>query len=204
MTKKLVTAVSSATLPLPQGEFQITVFLEHSTGLEHVVLQAGKFDHAQPVLVRLHSSCLTGDVFGSLRCDCGNQLEAALGQIAKQGGLLLYLQQEGRGIGLGNKVKAYALQETGLDTVQANQHLGFADDLRNYQAAADILNQLEIRQIRLLTNNPKKLQSLQDEGIEIMSREPIVIQSHAFNHHYLNTKRDKLGHLLPKEKNESH
>lgn len=191
--------ISRSKLPLIYGEFSLAVYREVKTQIEHSVLQAGEIDLNKPVLVRLHSSCLTGDTFGSLRCDCGKQLQAALNQIAKECGVLLYLQQEGRGIGLGNKVKAYALQEAGLDTVEANHKLGFADDLRDYSVAAEILHQLNIKKIRLLTNNPKKLMALQQAGIEIASREPIIIESHFHNKRYLSTKRDKLGHLLPKD-----
>ncbi|MDO8953560.1 MAG: GTP cyclohydrolase II [Gammaproteobacteria bacterium] len=199
MSDQLISAISSAKLPLAQGEFQITVYLEHETGLEHVALQYGDVDCDQAILLRLHSSCLTGDVFGSLRCDCGTQLQAALDQIAKEGGLLLYMQQEGRGIGLANKVKAYALQDLGLDTVEANQHLGFSDDLRDYKVAAEILKSIGVKKVKLLTNNPKKMSGLREAGIEIQSREPIIISSQAHNLRYLSTKRDKLGHLLPKD-----
>lgn len=198
MSKTVVSLISSSQLPLAQGECKLSIYHD-SLGAEHSVLQFGKCDSNLPVLVRLHSSCLTGDTFGSLRCDCGKQLHAALEQIANEGGILLYLQQEGRGIGLANKVKAYALQETGLDTVEANHELGFADDLRDYAAAAEILHQLNATKIRLLTNNPKKMQALQHAGIEVISREPIVMQAQFHNSHYLNTKRDKLGHLLPKD-----
>jgi 3,4-dihydroxy 2-butanone 4-phosphate synthase/GTP cyclohydrolase II len=191
-----VSEVASATLPVNNcGVFTIKVFVSRSDGAQHVVLKSKKLPTKLP-LVRLHSECLTGDLFGSARCDCGWQLHYALHKISAEGGALLYLRQEGRGIGLANKIKAYALQEQeGLDTVEANQRLGFAADQRDYRAAAHILQQLGMQKIRLLTNNPHKVAALEQQGI-VVQREAIQTLSQAENSHYLRTKYEKLGHLL--------
>ena len=166
-------------------------------GDHHVALVKGRISKSEPTLVRVHSQCLTGDVFGSQRCDCGPQLHAALRAIARRGrGVLLYLRQEGRGIGLAAKLRAYALQDRGLDTVEANVRLGYPADLRDYGIGAQILVDLGVRKIELLTNNPRKLVGLEAHGLAIVRRVPITIRPNQHNRRYLTTKRDKLGHLL--------
>lgn len=191
-----VSEVASATLPVRDcGVFTIKIFVSHSDNAQHVALVSKKQATKLP-LVRLHSECLTGDLFRSARCDCGGQLDFALHEISTQGGALLYLRQEGRGIGLINKIKAYALQEQeGLDTVEANQRLGFAPDQRDYRTAAQMLQQLGMQKIRLLTNNPHKVAALEKQGI-VVQREAIQMSPHAENSDYLRTKYEKLGHLL--------
>jgi 3,4-dihydroxy 2-butanone 4-phosphate synthase/GTP cyclohydrolase II len=164
---------------------------------EHLALVKGTIDPEHPLLVRVHSSCLTGDVFGSFRCDCGEQLKKALRLIAEEGaGVLLYLQQEGRGIGLSNKIRAYALQDAGRDTVQANEELGFQPDLRDYGIGAQILVRLGVKRVRLMTNNPRKLIGLAGYGLEIVDRVPIHVRPGKYNVHYLRTKHEKLGHFF--------
>lgn len=193
-----VSELASAQLPVePYGDFTVRVFSSQLDGnLQHVVLQKGEIIPENPVLVRVHSECLTGDVFGSLRCDCGPQLDAAIAKIAKEGGVLLYMRQEGRGIGLANKIKAYALQEQGMDTVEANLKLGFRDDHRDYGIGSQILRYLGIRKMRLMTNNPRKIYGIEGYGLEIVSREPIEIVANTQNSLYLKAKKDKLGHLF--------
>lgn len=184
-------------LPTKYGNFDIIVFQDKISGLEHIALVKGAFIAENSVLTRIHSACATGDLFGSLRCDCGEQLMEAMHQIEKNGsGIIVYLQQEGRGIGLMNKMKAYKLQEQGMDTLDANLHLGFAADQRDYQIGADILSALDIKKIKLLTNNPDKISSLQKYGIQVIERVPLIIQSNTFNCSYLETKKAKMGHKL--------
>lgn len=191
-------AIESISLPTQAyGELTLKVFQQAHDPHDHIALIKGQLDDQQvPVLVRLHSECLTGDVFDSARCDCGWQLQTALTRIAQQGGVLLYLRQEGRGIGLLNKLKAYHLQDQGLDTVEANHQLGFSSDARDYRIAAYILKALHIQRIRLLTNNPKKIADLQQQGIQVVERLPLVANPNRCNQHYLKTKQLKLGHLL--------
>jgi 3,4-dihydroxy 2-butanone 4-phosphate synthase/GTP cyclohydrolase II len=196
----LVERVAEAQLPTNfGGTFEATVWKNMVDPYEHVSLVKGDItsDPDDPVLVRVHSMCLTGDVFGSMRCDCGDQLHTAMRMVEKEGrGVILYMHQEGRGIGLGNKIKAYALQEQGLDTVQANEELGFKPDLRDYGVGAQILVALGIRKIRLLTNNPKKIVGLKGYGLEVVDRVPIEVPPNEFDLEYLKVKRDKMGHIL--------
>jgi len=196
-TEKLVRAVARTKLPTHVGEFDLILY-ESIPDLEHhVALVKGDVASGGSVLVRVHSQCLTGDVFHSLRCDCGEQMEKALEMIQKEGcGVFLYMRQEGRGIGLANKLKAYELQDQGADTVEANVQLGFPADLRDYGIGAQILADLGLREIRLLTNNPRKVVGLEAYGLKITERVPIEVGVHAVNRHYLATKRDKLGHIL--------
>lgn len=184
-------------LPTEFGMFRAVGYTNTLDGKEHIALVKGEITEDEPVLIRVHSECLTGDVFGSKRCDCGPQLEAALSQIEKEGkGILLYMRQEGRGIGLINKLKAYKLQEEGYDTVEANQKLGFADDLRDYGVGAQILRDLHVRKMKLMTNNPRKIASLGGFGLEVVERVPLQMPIKSENEFYLKTKKAKLGHLL--------
>jgi 3,4-dihydroxy 2-butanone 4-phosphate synthase/GTP cyclohydrolase II len=192
-----VRVVAETRLPLRMGEFRVLVFENEINRDEHLALVKGTIDPEHPLLVRVHSSCLTGDVFGSFRCDCGEQLKKALRLIAEEGaGVLLYLQQEGRGIGLSNKIRAYALQDAGRDTVQANEELGFQPDLRDYGIGAQILVRLGARRVRLMTNNPRKLIGLAGYGLELVDRVPIHVRPGKYNVHYLRTKHEKLGHFF--------
>ncbi|MBB3109230.1 3,4-dihydroxy 2-butanone 4-phosphate synthase/GTP cyclohydrolase II [Paenibacillus phyllosphaerae] len=195
--EKLVQRAVDVKLPTDYGDFRAIAYTNEVDSKEHVALVKGEIDPARPTLVRVHSECLTGDVFHSHRCDCGPQLAAALSQIEAEGsGVLLYMRQEGRGIGLINKLKAYSLQEQGLDTVDANIKLGFAPDLRDYGIGAQILKDLGITQMRLLTNNPRKIRGLEGYGIEVVERVPIQMEANATNEPYLQAKKSKLGHLL--------
>jgi 3,4-dihydroxy 2-butanone 4-phosphate synthase / GTP cyclohydrolase II len=196
-TEQLVHRVAEARLPTGLGEFRIIGYSNDVDRAQHVALVHGEVEGKKNVLVRMHSKCLTGDVFGSQRCDCGPQLEAAMARIAaERQGVIVYLDQEGRGIGLLNKIRAYALQDGGEDTVQANQRLGFAPDLRDYGIGAQILRDLGLSSIRIMTNNPRKLVGLEGYGLEIVERLPLLTDPQAENRAYLDAKRDKLGHLL--------
>lgn len=193
----LVEKVETVDLPTAHGDFKLTMYRSRVTGLEHLALVKGKVDDGAPVLVRVHSECFTGDVLGSERCDCGPQLHQAMEMVEKEGrGAILYMRQEGRGIGLANKLHAYHLQERGLDTVEANVALGFAPDLRDYGEGAQILVDLGIRKLRLMTNNPCKIAGLEGYGLEIAERVPVVIPPTAYDRRYLETKKEKMGHLI--------
>jgi len=196
-SEKLVEQVAGPNLPTAHGDFRIHAYRNRVTGEEHVALVMGEIDPEQPVLVRVHSQCLTGDVFASSRCDCGVQLEEALRRIGAEGcGVLLYLLQEGRGIGLFNKLRAYELQDAGEDTVEANVHLGFPPDPRDYGTGAQILLDLGVRRMRLMTNNPKKYAALAGFGLEIVERVPLEVPPTDHTRSYLETKKQKLGHIL--------
>ncbi len=196
-TDVCVALVARAHLPTRFGEFDIAIFQNNRDQKEHLAITRGVLENATAVPVRVHSQCQTGDIFGSLRCDCRDQLEHALKTFAQlDKAALLYLKQEGRGIGLANKIRAYHLQEQGLDTVEANVALGFKDDLRTYEIAAAMIRLLKIKSIVLYTNNPEKLKALADSGIEIVRRERIVMPATPYNINYLDTKKKKAGHLL--------
>jgi 3,4-dihydroxy 2-butanone 4-phosphate synthase/GTP cyclohydrolase II len=197
-TERLVHRVAEARLPTTHGEFRVIGYRNDVDSAEHVALVHGEVAGQPEVLVRMHSKCLTGDVFGSLRCDCGPQLQAAMALIAREGrGVIVYLDQEGRGIGLLNKLRAYVIQDAGVDTVAANERLGFAPDLRNYGIGAQILRDLGLSTIRIMTNNPRKVVGLDAYGLRIVERVPLTATATADNEAYLAVKRDQLGHLLP-------
>lgn len=199
-SEKLVHCLESVEMPTKYGEFQLHLYESDVDDREHVALTCGAFDDGEPVLVRMHSECLTGDTLGSLRCDCAQNLDSALKMISREGrGLLVYMRQEGRGIGLRQKIRAYKLQESGYDTVDANVKLGYKMDERDYGIGAQILSDLGARQIRLITNNPAKRVGLEAYGIEIVSREPMAIQANRYNINYLRTKRLRMGHLFSDE-----
>ena len=193
----LVRRIVSTKLPSKFGTFNVHLYRTDTDSNEHVALVKGEITPEAPTLVRVHSECLTGDVFGSLRCDCHDQLTAAMKLVEQEGrGVVLYMRQEGRGIGLGNKLKAYRLQEEGLDTVEANEKLGFRADLRDYGIGAQILRDIGVGKMRLMTNNPRKVVGLTGYGLEIIERVPLETEAHEINERYLKTKRDKLGHLI--------
>lgn len=187
---------AEAQLPTRFGPFRVVVYRETDGDKEHLAVVVGEVEGAVDLLVRVHSECLTGEVLHSLKCDCRDQLDLALERIQEVGsGAVLYLRQEGRGIGLGNKIRAYAKQDEGLDTVDANLALGFEDDQRGYHVAADMLRDLGVRSVALMTNNPRKVQGLENDGIKVTRREPHEVEAHDLNREYLKTKQDRLGHL---------
>ena len=195
--ERLVQRVAEASLPTPHGEFTVIAFKSRTDPAEHLALVMGDVATDDPVLVRVHSQCLTGDVFHSLRCDCGEQVQMAMKKIAKEGrGVVLYMRQEGRGIGIHNKIKAYALQDKGMDTVEANIELGFPPDLRDYGIGAQILADLGVRNMRMMTNNPKKISGLESYGLKVTETVPITTEPNKYNRRYLKTKQKKMGHLL--------
>ncbi len=192
-----MTRQAAAFLPTFFGNFNIIAYAENANELmPHLALVHEDFDPERATLLRIHSECMTGDVFASKKCDCGEQLSQSLQMIAAEGGILLYLRQEGRGIGLINKLKAYQLQEQGMDTIEANLHLGFQEDERQYGVALDIIKDLAIKNIRLITNNPLKINALRDSGLNIVERVPIIIKAQEENQHYLDVKRLFMGHLF--------
>jgi len=196
-TERLIERVAEARLPTHYGKFKAIAYKSHVDAGEHIALTIGEWSPEDPVLVRVHSECLTGDVFGSLRCDCGEQIELALKQIAEAGsGVFLYMRQEGRGIGLHNKIKAYSLQDQGLDTIEANETLGFESDLRHYGVGAQILRDLGVRKLKLLTNNPKKVAGLSGFDLEIVDRIPVEAEVTDENRTYMKTKKARMGHIL--------
>jgi 3,4-dihydroxy 2-butanone 4-phosphate synthase/GTP cyclohydrolase II len=189
-------------LPTESGDFEFIPFRQTSNGIEHAALVKGRWTKDEPVLVRLHSSCFTGDIFGSLRCDCGPQLKKAMAMVEAEGkGVVIYLSQEGRGIGLLNKIKAYRLQDEGMDTIQANLKLGFAEDERDYGVGASIMRELGLGKVRLISNNPVKRAGLEGYGIKIIETIPLIIESNPHNQFYLETKANKMGHNLSCYKN---
>lgn len=195
--ESIVTKEVEANLPTKYGEFKVMAFKENSNKKCHLALIKGDISKVENVLVRVHSECLTGDALGSRKCDCGEQYEASMKMIAEEGcGILLYMKQEGRGIGLLNKLKAYALQDKGFDTVDANRKLGFEDDLRDYRASAEMLKQLGINKVRLITNNPEKIEGIEKYGIEVTERIPIEINANKYDIGYLKTKKERMRHLL--------
>ena len=188
---------AEAIIPTPWGEFSMIAFSEDQRDfMPHLALVHERIDRSKPVLVRIHSECLTGDLFGSLRCDCGEQLTRAMEMAAEQGGVVIYLRQEGRGIGLINKLKAYTLQDKGMNTLDANAHLGLAVDGRHYEAAISILQDLGIEAVHLLTNNPEKMEAVEQSPIQLVSRVPIIIQPKKENSKYLKAKQELMGHFL--------
>ena len=190
--------IEQSKLPTRWGEFNIHAFEDPFKGKEHVAITMGDCNSGEPLLLRIHSECLTGDAFGSLRCDCGEQLDQALKMISeRKRGAILYLRQEGRGIGLVNKIRAYNLQDQGADTVEANEQLGFGADMRDYSICGPMLKQIGVKSVILMTNNPRKIKALENMGIEIRGRAPIETERNPHNSRYLSTKSGKLGHYLP-------
>jgi 3,4-dihydroxy 2-butanone 4-phosphate synthase/GTP cyclohydrolase II len=194
--ERLVHRVAETKLPTPNGEMMILAYKTDHEAEEHVALVSGTIDPDKPTLVRVHDQCVTGDVFDSMRCDCGEQKDRALKMIAEEGGVFLYMRQEGRGIGLHNKLRAYALQDQGMDTVDANIALGFPADRRDYGIGMQILLDIGVRKMKLITNNPAKRAGLEGYGLEVVERIPIVTEPNPFNIRYLDTKRRRMGHLL--------
>ena len=200
-TESIVERGEEVLMPTQWGQFHLIPFRQKSNGLEHIALLKGDIANGEPVLVRVHSSCATGDIFGSMRCECGEQLHKAMELIEKEGrGLVVYLNQEGRGIGLMEKIRAYKLQEEGLDTVDANLHLGHKADERDYGVGAQILQQLGVRQMRLMSNNPIKRVGLEGYGLEVVESVPLEVQPNEHNAFYMQTKKDRMGHILHKVK----
>jgi 3,4-dihydroxy 2-butanone 4-phosphate synthase / GTP cyclohydrolase II len=196
-TESIVIKGVEVTLPTKYGNFKLIPFIQESNGLEHIALIKGNISRDEPILTRVHSSCMTGDIFGSYRCDCGAQLHRAMEMIEKEGkGVLIYMNQEGRGIGLFNKIRAYKLQEQGRDTVEANIDLGFKEDERDYGVGANILRELGLGKLNLITNNPIKRAGLEGYGLTINENVPLVIEPNEHNAFYLKTKQDKMGHFL--------
>ncbi len=196
-TESLIERGEAVKLPTAYGNFQMIPFLQKATGHEHVALIKGEWEEEEPILVRVHSSCVTGDIFGSMRCECGDQLHKALEMIEKEErGVLIYLNQEGRGIGLMAKAEAYKLQEQGYDTVDANLHLGYQADERDYGVGAQILRSLNVKKMRLMTNNPKKRIGLESYGLEVVENVPLEISPNKYNHFYMETKKKRMGHVL--------
>ena len=197
MSRVAVSFIESSRLPTLWGEFDIHGFEDTEFNKEHIVLTMGDVANGQPVLARVHSECLTGDALFSLRCDCGNQLQAALEAIAKEGrGALFYLRQEGRGIGLLNKIKAYKLQDAGADTVEANEQLGFGADMRDYSMLQPMIQHLGLKSVRLMTNNPRKVAAMEEQGVTVFERIALHTHSNPHNEKYLRTKAGKLGHMF--------
>jgi len=195
--ESLIEVGNKVDMPTQYGHFKLIPFRQKSTGIEHLALIKGEWKDDEPILVRVHSSCATGDILGSKRCDCGEQLHKALEKIEKEGkGVLVYMQQEGRGIGLMNKIAAYKLQEEGMDTVEANIHLGFKPDERDYGCGAQMLRYLGVRKMRLMTNNPTKRVGLEAYGIEIVENVPIEVTPNEYDYKYLKTKKERMGHTL--------
>ncbi len=196
-SNKTIERAAEAKLPTKLGEFRIIGYRSIVSDEEFVVLTRGIFEPKSPALVRIHSQCLTGDVFGSIKCDCGQQLEAAMKLIAEEGcGAIVYQQQEGRGIGIINKIRAYALQDNGADTIEANERLGLVVDSRRYEQCAEILLDLGLHRVRLMSNNPEKIRTLRNCGLEVVERVPLLIKYHQNLTRYLKTKRDEMGHLI--------
>jgi GTP cyclohydrolase II len=195
--QRSVERVSEARLPTETGEFRIIGFRSLNSAEEFVVLVKGELRPNIPTLVRIHSQCMTGDVFGSLKCDCGRQLDAAMKLIEEEGhGVIIYQQQEGRGIGIINKIRAYALQDEGADTIEANERLGFAADMRSYEQCAEILLELGLRSVRVMSDNPAKIRAIRHAGLHVVERVPLEVEPHDFFAGYLKTKKEKMGHLV--------